>query len=190
MNGTKNIHKILFVVTGLVIGAGGAALLMRDWSDDGAGMAGEHGAHEGMAMPGEADAGAHEGMAMPGEAEGATMPGQSDPPAEAAGEREILYWRAPMDPNYTSDRPGKSPMGMDLVPVYADEGMADGPPRHDDDRDRRGRAAADHVERGRGGRCDEAHRGAANGRGRDVAGGGAAGVSGGFPYVEGVGEGE
>ena len=27
-----------------------------------------------------------------------------------------------MDPNFTSDRPGKSPMGMDLVPVYADEG--------------------------------------------------------------------
>ena len=35
-------------------------------------------------------------------------------------ERKILYWRAPMDPNYVSDVPGKSPMGMDLVPVYAD----------------------------------------------------------------------
>ena len=35
-------------------------------------------------------------------------------------EREILYWRAPMDPTFTSDRPGRSPMGMDLVPVYAD----------------------------------------------------------------------
>ncbi len=34
-------------------------------------------------------------------------------------EREILYWKAPMDPNYRSDEPGKSPMGMDLVPVYA-----------------------------------------------------------------------
>ncbi len=40
---------------------------------------------------------------------------------ERGGEREILYWRAPMDPNFTSDRPGKSPMGMDLVPVYAEE---------------------------------------------------------------------
>ncbi|MBX3396761.1 MAG: efflux RND transporter periplasmic adaptor subunit [Phycisphaerae bacterium] len=37
-------------------------------------------------------------------------------------ERKILYWRAPMDPSYVSDRPGKSPMGMDLVPVYSDEG--------------------------------------------------------------------
>jgi len=36
-------------------------------------------------------------------------------------EKKILYWRAPMDPNYISDKPGKSPMGMDLVPVYVDE---------------------------------------------------------------------
>jgi Cu(I)/Ag(I) efflux system membrane fusion protein len=36
-------------------------------------------------------------------------------------EREILYWVAPMDPNYRRDEPGKSPMGMDLVPVYADQ---------------------------------------------------------------------
>ena len=35
--------------------------------------------------------------------------------------REILYWVAPMDPNFRRDEPGKSPMGMDLVPVYADE---------------------------------------------------------------------
>ncbi len=37
-------------------------------------------------------------------------------------ERKVLYWRAPMDPSYVSDRPGKSPMGMDLVPVYSDGG--------------------------------------------------------------------
>ena len=42
-----------------------------------------------------------------------------------AAEDEILYWVAPMDPNYRRDKPGKSPMGMDLVPVYADaEGSA------------------------------------------------------------------
>jgi Cu(I)/Ag(I) efflux system membrane fusion protein len=35
--------------------------------------------------------------------------------------REILYWVAPMDPNFRREEPGKSPMGMDLVPVYADE---------------------------------------------------------------------
>ncbi|TNE58084.1 MAG: efflux RND transporter periplasmic adaptor subunit [Alphaproteobacteria bacterium] len=37
------------------------------------------------------------------------------------GERQIAYWVAPMDPNFKSDKPGKSPMGMDLIPVYADE---------------------------------------------------------------------
>lgn len=31
-----------------------------------------------------------------------------------------LYWVAPMDPNFRKDQPGKSPMGMDLVPVFAD----------------------------------------------------------------------
>ena len=39
--------------------------------------------------------------------------------APSGDDREILYWRAPMDPAFTSDRPGRSPMGMDLVPVYA-----------------------------------------------------------------------
>ncbi|HUF07676.1 MAG TPA: efflux RND transporter periplasmic adaptor subunit [Rhodothermales bacterium] len=39
------------------------------------------------------------------------------------GEREILYWRAPMDPNERYDAPGKSRMGMDLVPVYPDDGQ-------------------------------------------------------------------
>ena len=30
-----------------------------------------------------------------------------------------LYWVGPMDPNYRRDRPGLDPMGMALVPVYA-----------------------------------------------------------------------
>jgi len=41
--------------------------------------------------------------------------------ATDSGEREILYWVAPMDANFRRDEPGKSPMGMDLVAVYADE---------------------------------------------------------------------
>ena len=40
-------------------------------------------------------------------------------------EKKILYWVAPMDPNYRRDEPGQSPMGMDLVPVY-DEGVEAG----------------------------------------------------------------
>ncbi len=37
------------------------------------------------------------------------------------GEREIAYWRAPMNPQEIYDQPGKSAMGMDLEPVYEDE---------------------------------------------------------------------
>ena len=39
---------------------------------------------------------------------------------QASGERKVLFWYAPMNPSYHSDHPGKSPMGMDLLPKYAD----------------------------------------------------------------------
>ncbi|MBI3583538.1 MAG: efflux RND transporter periplasmic adaptor subunit [Nitrospinae bacterium] len=41
--------------------------------------------------------------------------------AERKKERKILYWTDPMIPSFKSDKPGKSPMNMDMVPVYADE---------------------------------------------------------------------
>ena len=52
--------------------------------------------------------------------------GNSDKTSETAGTktkqgRKILYWRAPMNPTEIYNHPGKSKMGMDLVPVYADE---------------------------------------------------------------------
>lgn len=57
---------------------------------------------------------------------GGVMIGQSmskpvgDTGSRGNNDAEILYWVAPMDANYRRDAPGKSPMGMDLVPVYAD----------------------------------------------------------------------
>ncbi|MFZ2053429.1 MAG: efflux RND transporter periplasmic adaptor subunit [Candidatus Aminicenantales bacterium] len=51
-----------------------------------------------------------------------TAPGQSE--TQAGGQKKqgkVLYWRAPMDPTEIYDRPGKSKMGMDLVPVYEGE---------------------------------------------------------------------
>ncbi|MGQ9368701.1 efflux RND transporter periplasmic adaptor subunit [Azospirillum sp. ST 5-10] len=45
----------------------------------------------------------------------------------APGEKKILYWVAPMDPNYRRAAPGKSPMGMDLIPVYDGEEPAAAP---------------------------------------------------------------
>lgn len=52
-------------------------------------------------------------------------PGESGSGAEPATEKKILYWVAPMDPNFRRDGPGKSPMGMDLVPVYEDNAEDD-----------------------------------------------------------------
>lgn len=40
---------------------------------------------------------------------------------EQTDSNEPLYWVAPMDASYRRDKPGKSPMGMDLVPVYANQ---------------------------------------------------------------------
>ncbi len=37
------------------------------------------------------------------------------------GERKIKYWQAPMNPSEIHDKPGKSAMGMDLIPVYEDQ---------------------------------------------------------------------
>ena len=94
------IHGIAMIAAGLVVGAGGTALLM--WSQPDA--------------------------------------------AEAGDGRRILYWRAPMDPNYISDQPGKSPMGMDLVPVYEDEVPGDA-----DMADMAGEGAAGETHEGMGG---------------------------------------
>ena len=44
----------------------------------------------------------------------------------AQKDRKVLYWRAPMNPNEVYDHAGKSRMGMDLVPVYEDEGSGSG----------------------------------------------------------------
>lgn len=53
--------------------------------------------------------------------------GPSTPADElaASGPKEPLYWVAPMDPDFKSDKPGKSPMGMDLIPVYEKSGSAE-----------------------------------------------------------------
>ena len=49
-------------------------------------------------------------------------------PSEAGAEGpKVLYWVAPMDANFRKDSPGKSPMGMDLVPVF-DGDAPDGDP--------------------------------------------------------------
>ncbi len=47
---------------------------------------------------------------------------------QKSAEKEPLYWVAPMDANYRRDKPGKSPMGMDLIPVYEEDAGGDAGP--------------------------------------------------------------
>jgi len=49
-------------------------------------------------------------------------------PGSTSGEREILFYRNPMDPTVTSPVPTQDSMGMDYVPVYADDADMSGGP--------------------------------------------------------------
>jgi Cu(I)/Ag(I) efflux system membrane fusion protein len=47
-------------------------------------------------------------------------------PGASAGTGKPLYWYDPMIPSQHFDKPGKSPMGMEIVPKYADAGSESG----------------------------------------------------------------
>jgi Cu(I)/Ag(I) efflux system membrane fusion protein len=53
------------------------------------------------------------------------VPTQASPRA-TAGAGKVLYWYDPMLPDQHFDKPGLSPMGMQMVPRYADAGGAGG----------------------------------------------------------------
>ena len=46
---------------------------------------------------------------------------QAQTTAAKSGEREVLFYRNPMNPTITSPVPAKDEMGMDYVPVYSDD---------------------------------------------------------------------
>jgi RND family efflux transporter MFP subunit len=48
-------------------------------------------------------------------------PGIVDAKIPVGGERKIIFYRNPMDPSISSPVPAKDEMGMDYIPVYADE---------------------------------------------------------------------
>ena len=70
-----------------------------------------------MPLSEKASSDAHFGMAEAQAAEPELKAGMIDPKTG----KKIKYWVAPMDPTYIRDEPGKSPMGMDLVPKYEEE---------------------------------------------------------------------
>lgn len=56
----------------------------------------------------------------------ALRPPKPDSASKERKGKRILYYQSPMDPSYISEKPGKSPMGMDLVPVYEGEETPEG----------------------------------------------------------------
>jgi membrane fusion protein, copper/silver efflux system len=52
---------------------------------------------------------------------------QAEATRPASTKGKVMYWKSSMVPGYRSDKPGKDPMGMDLVPVYEGE-IPKGPP--------------------------------------------------------------
>ncbi|HKI86350.1 MAG TPA: hypothetical protein VKA53_06360, partial [Thermoanaerobaculia bacterium] len=56
-----------------------------------------------------------------GDSERGRMADMSAQQTATSGKRKILFYRNPMDPTITSPVPTKDSMGMDYVPVYADE---------------------------------------------------------------------
>ena len=50
-----------------------------------------------------------------------SAPSEVNTHSDETDNKAPLYWVAPMDDSYRRDKPGKSPMGMDLVPVYAND---------------------------------------------------------------------
>jgi Cu(I)/Ag(I) efflux system membrane fusion protein len=61
-----------------------------------------------------------------GVAAGALLFRSSAPPATKPGERKVLHYRDPMNPQITSPTPKKSSDGMDYVPVYEEGGTVAG----------------------------------------------------------------
>ncbi|MBU1340163.1 MAG: efflux RND transporter periplasmic adaptor subunit [Proteobacteria bacterium] len=58
---------------------------------------------------------------LPNSARHGDVVGQPETEKTGSKERKIIYWQAPMNPTEIYDNPGKSKMGMDLVPVYEDD---------------------------------------------------------------------
>ncbi|MBI5815269.1 MAG: efflux RND transporter periplasmic adaptor subunit [Nitrospinae bacterium] len=87
-----------------------------------------HAGHEGMTQPAPVpDHKAHEAVSRPAaepqkaqsapHKHGSAATGEAQPEKE----RKILYWYDPMLADFKSDKPGKSPMGMEMIPKYEDE---------------------------------------------------------------------
>ena len=126
MNNKGASRTITLLGTGLVIFVLGLALgqLLGGGGNGGGGRAGDHSGHAAEEGEGLYTCGMHPNVIQEGPGICPICNMDLTPiqkPAGGGGERVVKYWVAPMDPSFISDKPGKSPMGMDLVPVYENE---------------------------------------------------------------------
>src|ERR1700747_556089 len=70
--------------------------------------------------------GAHSTIVSRETANPATSMSPAAQPAAAGANGKPLYWYDPMMPSQHFDKPGTSPMGMQMVPKYANEGSEGG----------------------------------------------------------------
>ncbi len=87
------LKRGIYAAAGLLIAAWLAYFFRHDISSLLSKVAGEKGANQLAQKTGEVTAG-------------------------APGGKKVRYWTDPMIPGFKSDKPGKSPMGMEMVPVY------------------------------------------------------------------------
>jgi Cu(I)/Ag(I) efflux system membrane fusion protein len=92
--------KLIYLAAGLLLAGGLAYFFRHDVASLVSNLAGEKNATQSAQNTGE------ETVAAP-------------------GGKKVRYWTDPMIPGFKSDKPGKSPMGMEMVPVY-DEGEVGG----------------------------------------------------------------
>lgn len=122
MNEKKQTKKVFALIAAgtilFVLGFGSASLFLSRGGPD---VSGEHGEHENLYTCGMHPNVIQKGPGLCPICKMDLTPIQSSSNNNEGGERIIKYWVAPMDPAFISDKPGKSPMGMDLVPVYEDE---------------------------------------------------------------------
>ncbi|ODA66565.1 Cation efflux system protein CusB precursor [Methyloligella halotolerans] len=156
----KRLNSLALLGAGLAAGIGGSFLYSGYWPEAQPAIAAEQ--HDHGAAESEAPGHDHADHDHTGQA---TQPGKSD--------REILYYRNPMGSPDTSPVPKKDSMGMDYIPVYADE--ADEKPNdagHDhqaeDGHAGMDRDSMDHEHHDRGDQSDESDKSSDAGGEREI----------------------
>jgi len=120
----KRLNSLALLAAGLAAGIGGGFLYSGQWPEPKPAIAAEphdHGAAESEATGhdhDDHDGAGHENTG--GDHSGHDQTGH-DAGAHDTGDREVLYYRNPMGLPDTSPVPKKDSMGMDYIPVYADE---------------------------------------------------------------------